>query len=93
MLAFIYCFLKSKQREFPDMAVGSVQKNLYVSLLEPLAVSIPDDETLDKFNAAGVSLLNAVHNNCVENTKLTRLRDTLLPKLMSGEIDVSEVQL
>ena len=42
MLAFIYCFLKSKQREFPDMAVGSVQKNLYVSLLEPLSVSIPE---------------------------------------------------
>ena len=92
-LPFIYCFLKRKQREFSNIAVGSVQKNLYVSLLEPLAVSIPDDETLDKFNAAGVSLLNAVHNNCVENTKLTRLRDTLLPKLMSGEIDVSEVQL
>ena len=92
-LPFIYCFLKRKQREFSNIAVGSVQKNLYVSLLEPLAVSIPDDETLDKFNAAGVSLLNAVHNNCVENTKLTRLRDTLLPKLMSGEINVSEVQL
>ena len=54
-LPFIYCFLKRKQREFSNIAVGSVQKNLYVSLLEPLAVSIPDDETLDKFNAAGVT--------------------------------------
>lgn len=93
MLAFIYCFLKSKQREFPDMAVGSVQKNLYVSLLEPLAVSIPDDESLAIFNAAGASLLNSIHNNCVENTKLANLRDTILPKLMSGEIDVSDIQL
>lgn len=93
MLAFIYCFLKSKQREFPDMAVGSVQKNLYVSLLEPLAVSLPDDESLAIFNAAGASLLNSIHNNCVENTKLANLRDTILPKLMSGEIDVSGIQL
>lgn len=92
-LAFIYCFLKSKQREFPNMAVGSVQKNLYVSLLESLAVSIPDDESLTMFNAAGALLLNAIHNNCIENTKLASLRDTILPKLMSGKIDVSAAQL
>ena len=93
MLAFIYCFLKSKQREFPDMAVGSVQKNLYVSLLEPLSVSIPDNESLTAFNAVGASILGLIHNNCVENTDLANLRDTILPKLMSGEIDVSSVLL
>ena len=93
MLAFIYCFLKSKQREFPDMAVGSVQKNLYVSLLEPLSVSIPDNESLTAFNAVGASILGMIHNTCVENTDLANLRDTILPKLMSGEIDVSSVLL
>ena len=93
MLAFIYCFLKSKQREFPDMAVGSVQKNLYVSLLEPLSVSMPDNESLTAFNAVGASILGMIHNNCVENTDLANLRDTILPKLMSGEIDVSSVLL
>lgn len=93
MLAFIYCFLKGKQREFPDMAVGSVQKNLYVSLLETLAVSIPDDESLTIFNSAGASLLNAIHNNCVENTKLASLQDTLFPMQMSGELDVSDIVL
>ena len=93
MLAFIYCFLKSKQREFPDMAVGSVQKNLYVSLLEPLSVSIPDNESLTAFNAVGASILGMIHNNCVENTDLANLRDTILPKLMSGEIDVSSILL
>lgn len=93
MLAFIYCFLKSKQREFPDMAVGSVQKNLYVSLLETLSVSIPDNESLTAFNAVGASILGMIHNNCVENTDLANLRDTILPKLMSGEIDVSSVLL
>ena len=93
MLAFIYCFLKNKQREFPDMAVGSVQKNLYVSLLEPLSVSIPDNESLTAFNAVGASILGMIHNNCVENKNLANLRDTILPKLMSGEIDVSTVQI
>lgn len=93
MLAFIYCFLKGKQREFPDMAVGSVQKNLYVSLLEPLTVFMPDDELLTEFNAVGNSILNKIYNNCIENTELANLRDTLLPKFMSGEIGVSAVQL
>ena len=93
MLAFIYCFLKSKQREFPNMAVGSVQKNLYVSLLEPLAVPMPDNESLVTFSAAGASLLGMIQNNCVENTRLANLRDIILPKLMSGEIDVSAAQL
>ena len=93
MLAFVYCFLKGKQREFPDMAVGSVQKNLYVSLLEPLTVFMPDDELLTEFNAVGNSILNKIYNNCIENTELANLRDTLLPKFMSGEIDVSTVQL
>ena len=93
MLAFIYCFLKSKQREFPDMAVGSVQKNLYVSLLEPLSVSVPDNESLTAFNAVGASILGMIHNNCVENKNLANLRDTILPKLMSGAIDVSAVKL
>ncbi len=93
MLAFIYCFLKNKQKEFPDMAVGSVQKNLYVSLLEPLTVFMPDDELLTEFNAVGNSILNKIYNNCIENTELANLRDTLLPKFMSGEVDVSDIQL
>lgn len=92
-LAFIYCFLKSKQREFPDMAVGSVQKNLYVSLLEPLIVLIPNEKELSNFNSTGKALLNTIQNNCVENIKLSSIRDSLLPKLMSGEIDISVVNI
>lgn len=93
MLAFIYCFLKNKQREFLNMAVGSVQKNLYISLLEPLAVILPNDEILSNFNVVGISLLNAIYNNCVENVKLEHLRDTLLPRLMSNKSDVFDLSL
>lgn len=93
-LSFIYCFLKSKQNEFPDLAVGSVQKNLYVSILEPLLVSIPKNEaTLADFCEFGNNLLSIIKNNCEENKRLAELRDALLPKLMNGEIDVSEVKI
>lgn len=86
MLAFIYCFLKNKQIEFPNMAVGSVQKNLYVSLLEPLVVTMPEHKALVAFNSTGALLLNKISNNCIENTKLGSLRDWILPKLMAGEL-------
>lgn len=92
-LAFIYCYLKSKQSEFPDMAVGSVQKNLYISLLEPLVVAIPENDKFLKFNEIGKDILNTVRNNCEENIKLCELRDLLLPKLMSGKLDVSKIEL
>ena len=36
---------------------------------------------------------NLIKYNCIQNEQLTQLRDTLLPKLMSGEIDVSEVDI
>lgn len=93
LLPYIYAFLKSRQKEFPDLAVGSVQKNLYVSLLETLLVRILDPDALSEFCNAGNALLNAIGNNCQENIRLAQLRDTLLPRLMSGKLDVSGVAL
>lgn len=93
MLAFIYCFLKNKQREFPNMAVGSVQKNLYVSLLEPLVVTMPEHKALVTFNSIGALLLKKIYNNCIENSKLGSFRDLILPRLMSGKIDIGDVNI
>ncbi len=92
-LPFIYAFLKSKQHEFPDLAVGSVQKNLYVSVLEPLAVGLPNSTGLNKFCNVGNDLLALMETTCQETLKLTALRDTLLPKLMSGELDVTNIDI
>lgn len=91
-LPFIYCFLKLKQKEFPDMAVGSVQKNLYVSILESLEVKVPQKE-LDSFNQIGQFILEQIQNNCYEIATLTDIRDTILPQLLSGKIDVSEFDI
>ena len=93
LLPYIYSFLKSHQKKFPDLAVGSVQKNLYVSLLEPLPVKILDPNALSEFCNVGNAILNTVSNNCQENIWLAQLRDTLLPQLMSGELDVSDIDL
>ena len=90
-LSYIHQYLKSRQTEFPDMAVGSVQKNLYVSILENLDIIIPSKEVLENFAAICIPYYYQIKKNCVENNNLSSIRDTLLPKLMNGEIEVGEV--
>ena len=54
---------------------------------------IPSNEELEKFNAVAFPALKQIHSNRAENKKLSALRDTLLPKLMSSELDVSDIDL
>lgn len=56
-------------------------------------VNIPSGDELCKFNAVAIPVLSHMEGNRVENVRLSALRDTLLLKLMSGEIDVSAIQL
>ena len=56
-------------------------------------VVIPTEDELRAFDEVAQPILRKIHINSDENTYLAALRDTLLPKLMSGEIDVSGIQL
>ena len=56
-------------------------------------VVLPDKESLDLFNGLVVPMLDQIASNRIENSRLAALRDTLLPKLMSGELDVSSLAL
>lgn len=87
-LSYIHQYLKSRQTEFPDMAVGSVQKNLYVSILENLDIIIPSKEVLEKYAKICIPFYDQIKTNCIENNNLCSIRDTLLPKVMNGEIEV-----
>jgi len=53
----------------------------------------PESKEFEKFNSVAQPILNEIQLNQEENKRLSSLRDTLLPKLMSGEIDVSSIQL
>ena len=55
-------------------------------------LSIPSNDELCRFNAIAIPVLSHIERNRIENTRLSSLRDALLPKLMSGEIDVSNIQ-
>ena len=56
-------------------------------------IVIPSKEELEKFNAVTFPILEQLNSNRVESKQLSALRDTLLPKLMSGEIDISGLDL
>lgn len=56
-------------------------------------IALPSNEELDGFNAIALPILEQICSCRAENKRLSTLRDSLLPELMSGEIDVSTVQL
>lgn len=69
-------------------------KNLDISsFLETEPIFIAPAKLIEKFNAFCQSVYAKVYANGLENEQLAIMRDTLLPKLMSGEIDVSSIQL
>lgn len=56
-------------------------------------IILPDRKTLDRFGEITTPMLERIVNNSIENKKLAKLRDALLPQLMSGELDVSNIDL
>lgn len=85
---FIYLFLKSQRDELNAMASGSAQQNLNVGKIKSYPTFIPDEMTMTKFKNEVVPLFNKIEKNSSQIRTLTTLRDTLLPKLMSGEVKV-----
>lgn len=79
--------------DYSSMNRGSTQPLITQGDMKKVSVLLPDVETLAKFETFAGTMMNQWEANKQENVKLAFLRDTLLPKLMSGEIDVSAVQL
>ena len=82
------------EREIECLHTGSTgQTELPKERVKALELHLPDNGTLDRFNTLIAPMAAAIVSKQNENNKLATLRDALLPKLMSGEIDVSAVQL
>lgn len=82
------------ESEIESLHTGSTgQTELPKERVKALELHLPDNGTLDRFNTLIAPMAAAIVSKQNENNKLATLRDALLPKLMSGEIDVSAVQL
>ena len=84
----------SHEKQIESLHIGSTgQTELPRERLRSLDIPLPDEMTLASFNEIVYPILSTIISNQQENERLASLRDTLLPKLMSGEIDVSKVEL
>ena len=90
---FVYFFLKNTLPVIEGMASGSTFKEVSGSPMKNVPAVIPDAETLAKFSDFCAPIFAQQRILEEQNQSLATLRDNLLPKLMSGEIDVSAVQL
>lgn len=90
---FVYFFLKNTLPVIEGMASGSTFKEVSGSTMKNVPAVIPDAETLAKFSDFCAPIFAQQHILEGQNQSLATLRDNLLPKLMSGEIDVSAVHL
>lgn len=88
---FVYLFLSKK--DLASMNSGSAVPSMTVEILNRIPLVIPSNNVFEDFNRIVSSLFSQMDNNIKEIHHLTTLRDTLLPKLMSGEIDVNEVEI
>ena len=74
--------------EVKKRAIGGVRQTLSYKDLSLIQLVYPPQKVVDNFNSIIISLLHTIHSNDVSNKKLEAIRDLLLPRLMSGEINV-----
>ncbi len=85
---FMYEYLRSIRNDLMSYDIGSVQPSIKITHILKHLVLIPNDEFLFRFHTIAHSLTLGIYNNYLQGQKLFNIRDTLLPKLISGEIRV-----
>ena len=91
--AFVYCFLARNKDRIADAGSGTTFPEVSCKTMAGIQLALPDIELCAEFEEWAAPLLEHQRNLEEENRKLGNLRDALLPKLMTGEIDVSRVEL
>lgn len=90
---FLYILLLSDvfQQYVKIHAQGGVQQGIRMASLKEYRMAIPEDSLLRKFDDIVMPIISRIKNNDNQSDSLASLRDTLLPKLMSGELKVNEI--
>ena len=88
---FVYHFVKGK--DLASLNAGSAVPSMTTNILNAMQIYIPDDITLCIFEETVAPMYSQMQENEKQSVNLAKLRDTLLPRLMSGELDVSDINL
>ena len=87
---FVYCFLKVNSKLLKHAQTGAVQPHVKPSDIHDFELVIPDKESIFDFQDKVKPFFDKIASIQKENSRLSLLRDTLLPRLMSGELEVPE---
>lgn len=90
---FWYVLLKKRQKEIFDAQTGSAQPHIYPKHIASMSISSLDIKEVHSYTSIVTPIFEMIGQHKEENTILASTRDSLLPKLMSGKLDVSNIDL
>lgn len=94
VLPYLFWNLANRYEELRAISdSSSIRGSLTTKMIAAFEIPLANEESLQAFSDFSWSVIPKIENNLLENERLAALRDNLLPKLMSGEIDVSNMQL
>jgi len=92
---YVYSFLNSNSTldKLKSVALGSVQKYINTNYINDLKIIVPSIEIMNGYSKIVDPIFKRMEENILENMNLEIIKDTLLPKLMNGEIDLDNVKI
>ena len=91
--AFVLYTIKPLLNKIEQTQVATTVIHIGKKDFDAFEIVLPDEATLDSFDSITAPMIEQIVNNRLQNKRLAVLRDTLLPKLMSSELDVSNIEL
>ena len=91
--AFVFYTIKPLLYRIEQTQVATTVIHIGKKDYDAFEFYLPDNKTLDQFDEITAPMIDQIVVNCLENKRLSELRDALLPRLMSGELDVSDIDL
>lgn len=90
---YLYLYFKHIRDNLIALGNGSVFTNLKTDILKNYPTNLPTDEVLNEFDGIIKPIFSMILSKTRESKRLTEIRDSLLPRLMSGELDVSTLDI
>lgn len=91
--AFLLYTIKPLLKYIEQTQVATTVIHIGKKDYDSFEIWLPDESTLNKFDEITAPMIELIVNNRLENKRLSKLRDTLLPRLMSGELNVSDIDI
>ena len=90
---YIYPLINDRISELCSHMTGGAQQHINKNNVEGLCIIVPPSDVIERYKEKTSPIYNLIGNYCIEAKKITSLRDSLLPKLMAGEVKVNETKV